>query len=132
MIHTKTRKRALVDTLFDLGLCISYDRVLDISTEIEKNICHYYEVEEAVCPQLKSDLFTTAAVDNIDHNPSSTSAHDLFHGTGISLFQHPDEDFTGVHRNITSNPDDTRRGRQKRTAQLPKTYTIVPPVAQLR
>ena len=50
MIHTKTRKRALVDTLFDLGLCISYDRVLDISTELGNTICRHYEVEKAVCP----------------------------------------------------------------------------------
>ncbi|KAI8487001.1 hypothetical protein Bbelb_352610 [Branchiostoma belcheri] len=34
-------------------------------------------------------LFTTAAVDNIDHNPSSTTAKDSFHGTAISLLQHP-------------------------------------------
>lgn len=40
MIHTKTRKRAIVDNLFDLGLCISYDRVLDISTELGNTICH--------------------------------------------------------------------------------------------
>ena len=33
--------------------------------------------------------FTTAAIDNIDHNPSSTTAKESFHGTGISLLQHP-------------------------------------------
>jgi hypothetical protein len=37
-----TRKRALVDTLFD--------RVLDISTELGEKIYHHYEVEKAVCP----------------------------------------------------------------------------------
>ena len=36
------------------------------------------------------DIFTTATVDNIDHNPSSMTATGSFHGTGISLFQHPD------------------------------------------
>jgi hypothetical protein len=133
MIHTKTRKRALVDTLFDLGLCISYDRVLDISTELGTRICYHYEVEKAVCPpQLKGGLFTTAAVDNIDHNPSSTSAHDSFHGTGISLFQHPSDAFTGVQRNVATNPDNTQRGRKRKAAQLPDTYTNVPPVALLR
>lgn len=108
MIHTKTRKRALVDTLFDLGLSISYDRVLGISTELGNKILHHYEVEKAVCPpELKGGLFTTAAVDNIDHNPSSTSTHDSFHGTGISLLQHPDDAFTGFERNVTANPGDT-------------------------
>ena len=88
MIHTKTRKRELVDQLFDLGLSVSYDRVLEISTELGNKVCHYYQTQKAVCPpQLKCGLFTT---DNTDHNPSSTSARDSFHGTGISLFQHPD------------------------------------------
>lgn len=73
MIHSKTRKRELVDILFSLGLCISYDRILDISTELGNKICHYYEQENAVCPpNLKSGVFTTAAVNNIDHNPSSS------------------------------------------------------------
>ena len=34
MIHGHTRKRELVDILFHLGLSISYDRVLDISTDM--------------------------------------------------------------------------------------------------
>lgn len=60
--------------------------MLAISTELGDKICHYYKMEKAVCPpELKGGLFTTAAVDNIDH--SSTSAHDLFHGTGISNTQ---------------------------------------------
>lgn len=44
-------------------------------------------------------LFTTGAYDNIDHNPSATTAKGSFHGTGISLFQHPTE----------NNPAETRR-----------------------
>ncbi|KAJ8048750.1 hypothetical protein HOLleu_01187 [Holothuria leucospilota] len=101
MIHTKTRNRELVDRLYVLGLSISYDPVLAISTELGDKICHYYKMEKAVCPpELKGGLFTTATVDNIDHNPSSTSAHDLFHGTGISLFQHPDNEFSGASRAV--------------------------------
>ncbi|KAJ8050257.1 hypothetical protein HOLleu_03391 [Holothuria leucospilota] len=77
MVHTKTRKRKLVDRLYDLGLSISYDWVLAISTELGDKICHYYKMEKAVCPpELKVGLFTTAAVYNIDHNPSSTRAND--------------------------------------------------------
>ena len=130
MIHTKTRKQGLVDTLFDLGLCMSYDRVLDISTELGNKICHHYAVHKAVCPpQLKGGLFTTAAVDNIDHNPSSTSAHDSFHGTGISLFQHPDDGFTGIQQNIATNPE---KGSKRKVAQLPDMYTNVPPVAMIK
>ena len=38
-LHAKTRKRELVDTLYNLGLSISYDRVLSISTEMAAKVC---------------------------------------------------------------------------------------------
>ena len=128
MVHTKTRKRELVDCLYNLGLSISYDRVLAISAELGDQICQYYKMEKAVVPpKLKGGLFTTAAVDNIDHNPSSTSAHDSFHGTGISLFQHPGNDFTGASRSIAYTSCGS--SKRKMSISLPESYTNVPPVA---
>ena len=60
-------------------------------------------MEKAVCPpELNGGLFATTAVDNIDHNPSSTNSHDSFHGTGISFFQHPDQEFSGSSRVVTA------------------------------
>ena len=130
LIHSKTRKRELVDILFHLGLSISYDRVLDISTDMGNKICQYYEREQAVCPpELKGILFTTAAVDNIDHNPSATTAHGSFHGTGISLFQHPSSESDGVHRTV---PEAAAAAPAKKRLQLPESYTTVPPVANPR
>ncbi len=38
MIHAKTRKKDLVDELFDLGLCISYDRVLSLSAQMGNRV----------------------------------------------------------------------------------------------
>ena len=133
MIHTKTRKRSVLDALFNLGLCISYDRVLDISTALGNTVCHNYEMQAAVCPpNLKAGLFSTSAIDNIDHNPSSTSAHDSFHGTGISIFQHRDDSNTGVQRSVIANPDDIPRNPKRKLAHLPTAYTNVPPAAKLR
>ena len=43
--------------------------------------------DKVVCPpSLKAG---TAAIDNIDHNPSFNNATSSFHGTAIYLFQHP-------------------------------------------
>lgn len=72
---------------------------------------------------LKCSLFTTAAVDNIDHNPTSTSSHDAFHGTGISLFQHPDSDNGGIPQVVTATSDSAIR-----YAHLPENYTSIPAV----
>ena len=130
MVHTKTRKRELVDTLYDLALSVSYDRVLNISTELGNNVCRHCEIEQAVCPpQLKGGLFTTAAIDNIDHNPTSTTSHDSFHGTGISLFQHPAHRLSGVQRTVATTHAKDCIATKKTLAYLPQTYTNVPPVA---
>ena len=88
--HAKTRSRELVEILYELGLSISCNRVIGISTDLGKDVCRSYAEVGAVFPfNLCSQLFTIAAVDNIDVNHSSATAHDYFHGTGISRFQHP-------------------------------------------
>ena len=89
LLHAKTRKRELVDNFFQLGLCISYDRMLSTSAALANTIISCFDMTPGPCPPgLFVGVFTTAAVDNIDHNPSSTTASDSFHGTAISLTQH--------------------------------------------
>lgn len=76
-------------------------------------------------PNLRLGLFTTAAVGNVDHNPSSTTAKDSFHGTKISLFQNSSADNPGTAReriNISDSSDKTV------TEEYPSTYTDVAPV----
>ena len=97
MLHAHTCKKELVNRLNHLGISISYDRVLRISAEIGNRVCEQFHREQVVClPKLRNSVFTSAAVDNIDHNPSSTTSKESFHGTGISLFQHPIYDGEGV------------------------------------
>ena len=66
---------------------------------------------------------STAAVDNIDHNPSSTTATQSFHGTAISLMQHPAFPGAGIDR-IMGGPN----ARGKAVDRLPHYYTDVPSV----
>lgn len=131
MVHTKTHKRDLVDCLFKLGLCISYDRGLSILTDMGNKLCDYYEREDVVCPpDLKGGLFTTAAADKIDHNPSSVSVKDSFHGTGLTLFQHPSNESRGVQWEVhTTNQDMVTASMKQSLSKLPELYTTVPPLA---
>ena len=69
----------------------------------------------------------TAALDNIDHNPSSTSSHDSFHGTAISLAQHPTAEKPGTDR-CTNVFDPEKSSKSKKIAALPSYYTDVPPL----
>ncbi len=55
-----------------------------------------------MCPlKLRKGLITVGAVDNLDHNPSSTASKDSFHGTGIQLIQLPSHEFAGEDRGQT-------------------------------
>ena len=79
--------------------------------------------------QLKGGLFTTTAVDNVDHNPSSTTSHDYFLGTGISVVQHPADKLSGVQRTVATTHAKDCIAAKKTVAYLPQMYTNVPPVA---
>ena len=127
MLHVKTRKRDLIYRLYALGMSISYDHVLRLSSDIANAVCEHFKETDTVCPpNLKKNVFTTAAVDNIDHNTSSTTAITSFHGTSISMIQHPNEDAEGV-----SNAIIKRRNLSpaKTIAPLPSSYTNILPLS---
>ena len=127
-IHGTTRSKTLVKSRHKMGLCISYDRLLSLSTDIANTVCASYESEEVVCsPKLKSSLFTTATVDNIDHNPSSTTAQDSFHGTAISLVQHSTDDESGTEREQPTIQSSAKSS--KTVAALPSSFTEVAPAS---
>ena len=89
-------------------------------------MCQRYEENGTVCPpNLRGKVFTTTVVDNVDHNPSSTTATGSFHGTSISLIQHPSTTEEGhcmgqiILRESSS---------EKCINPLPASYTNVPSV----
>ena len=127
MLQAETRKRGLVDKLFSLGLSISCYRILRLSAQMGNSVCQLYRIEQVVCPPtLHSNVFTTAAVENIDHNQSATTAKHSFHGTGISLLQHSTCADEGVARSSALTGRDTG---SKTVEPLPEYYTDVRPVA---
>ena len=83
-----------------------------------------FEEEGVVClPELRQGIFTAAGVDNIDHNPSATTACDSFHGTAISLVQHATTSSEGSDCGIPVIEATTES--QRKIAQLPEAYTNV-------
>ena len=126
LIHSQTRSRELIEKFNSYGICIGYKRLLTISTELANRVCNFYHNENVVCPpHLKSGLFTTGAVDNIDHNTSSRSAKDTFHGTAISLTQHPTIAEPGNNRGLTAIYDNNTSTTKIR--HLPEAYTEITP-----
>ena len=96
-VHTLTRSKDLVTVMYNLGISGSYDRVLQVNDELAVAICELFEGQKLVCPPiLRKGLFTVGVLDNIDHNPSATTAIGSFHGTGISIFQYPTVENPGI------------------------------------
>jgi hypothetical protein len=59
LLYAKTRKRQLIDALFQHVICISYDRVLEISTQLGESVLSQFMEDGVVCPAiLQKGLFT--------------------------------------------------------------------------
>lgn len=113
------REKSLIDTFYKLGMSILFDRLLTISSYIER-----YEKDRVVCHfKLGSGIFTRATVNNIGPCTSSTSSQDSFHSTTISLVQHPKP----RTERCTDVFDPVRSSMSRKTAALLSYYTDVPP-----
>ena len=66
-----------------------------------------------------------AHVDNIDDNTISLTAKNSFHGTAISLTEHPTNDLQGIGRNRVLINDDIPK--RKTGSNLPDAYTVIEP-----
>ncbi|KAJ8890300.1 hypothetical protein PR048_009808 [Dryococelus australis] len=66
-------------------------RELVVSTTFAELVVYIEDTRE----DSDNKRFAVAAVDNIDYDPSSTTARERFHGTGISLFQFPKQEEYG-------------------------------------
>jgi len=123
-VYTKTRKRKLVEMLNEHGISISYDRVLQISAQLGDATVSKYVEDGVVCPPvLRKGLFTTSAMDNIDHNPTATTATTSFHGTSVSVFQHPTKEDKGEERGQLKFGEE----KVKTVPELPDSFTNVRP-----
>ena len=124
--YAKTRKNSIIDKLFELGISVSFDRGLSITLNMANHATSQYREEKVVCQLiLRLNLFSTAGVDNIDHNLSSTTATTSLHGMGISLFQPPCTSALGIDRQ--KQFDESVESREKRMHLLPDYYTSVTP-----
>ena len=120
----------MIEKFAALGLSTTYNRVDEIETSIAKQICYQYQLEDLVRPpSLVKRVFTTSAIDNIDHNASSNTANRHFHGTGISLFQHLDT----VGKEESLRYDFKKSSNLlNQTLELPRYYTDISPMAKVK
>ena len=124
-IHSSTRSKTLIEKMYQMGISVSYDRIMEIEDWLAKSLCTRFKEDGCVSPAcLRKGIFSVGALDNIDHNTSSTTSFSSFHGTGISIFQFPTESVPGEIRPslVVPPPGTEHQG-------LPESYATVPTVA---
>ena len=102
-IQVLSRSRKLISLLHRLGISISYARVLELEDWIANAACDQYNEDGAVTSScFGKGLITVSALENLDHNLSSTTSVSSFQGTGISLMQMPTANVTTI-KNVKSS-----------------------------
>ena len=83
-VHSMSRNKTLIKQLHTMGLSISYDRVIQLEDQLAVSACERFKDDDMVIPAcLRKGLFTVGALYNLDHNSTSTTSSDSFHGSGI-------------------------------------------------
>lgn len=131
-LHSQTRSKKLVQLLYEKCLSVSYKRVLNIEVSVAHVIAQNARANSnIVCPtNLRQHIFTVAALDNLDHNPTSRTATSSFHGTGISVFQFPSSEKPGLSQEDVQIDVHARESETCGGLILPLSYTFVPPVGR--
>ncbi|KAK3924496.1 3-dehydroquinate synthase, partial [Frankliniella fusca] len=124
--YARSRSKEAIAELHELGLGISATRVYEISSAL----CHLSvkraEEEGFFCPaDLRRGLFTIGALDNVDHNPTSSTSTGSFHGTGISIFQVPTRQCPGQPRLFETSYESLPQSTTD-IPSLPDSYAVVP------
>ena len=90
-IHTRLRSKNIVTEIHELGLSVTYDRFLQLENQLATAVSLHTQKKRRCVPTTASTwFFAVGAVNNLDHNASSTTATaGSFHSTGIILFHCP-------------------------------------------
>ena len=91
---------------FCVCISISYNWLLGITRDLENRILHQYKLDGVFIPcNLKKNIFTIIAKDNINHNARSATVSKHYHGASFSVFQFPSVAFPG---DMIFYPDEIR------------------------
>ncbi|CAG9766130.1 unnamed protein product [Ceutorhynchus assimilis] len=125
--YGRSRDKHFVQEMHETGISVSPNRVTAVTSQLCRMVVKRALEEKVVCPSnLRKDLFTVAAIDNFDVKATSLSGNSEFHGTSISIFQHPTSSHKGVTRTFCTNYTDVKAGGERSVPELPDFYSTVP------
>ena len=121
-LYSTVRSRSLIQHLFELGVCVSYDRILSITKSIYENLRHNYDLHGIFLPtSVKKGCFVVLVKDNIDKNATANLIQSHYHGTSLSLLQFSEYENQGENLVNSNFIDGTHNN--KKLAPLPTEYT---------
>lgn len=123
--YGRSRDKRQIDEMHNLGLSVSHNRIMEVTSHLCRMAVAQAQTDGVVCPsQLKKNLFTVSALDNIDHKPTSNTSEGEFHGTGISIFQLPLQD-NPVPRSFEIKYEEIALAGNRSVPRLPDSYAVV-------
>ena len=130
-IYSHSRSKTMINWLyFCAGISISYDRLLSITKDLAARMLRQYERDKVFIPcNLRKNIFTIIAKDNIDVNARSTTATKHYHGTSFSVFQFPLVGFPDEPITYPEEPEGpaptNKQSISKKIDRLPSSYTEI-------
>ena len=113
-IYSTCHSRNIIDPFFSIGICISYDKILELTQNVYKNLRESYQQYNCFFPNaLKKGLFKVMMEDNIDMNARSTFVKSHYQGTSLSVVQFPNIDPESILESISKTVH--RANKIKRT-----------------
>ena len=122
-LYATVRAKTLIQKLFFLGICISYDRCIDICNSIAIRLLEKYQHDGVFVPDsLKREVFSIIAKDNIDLNAKCTKVKQHFHGISMTIMQFPPDEYCGVLGILQEKLYDFGPDHVNRKIELPDDY----------
>ena len=102
-LYSFIRSKTLPQKLHQIGICSSYQHVIDTVSDWGANALQVYKNNQVIPLKLRRMVFTVFTKDNIDKNSKSNEATKHFHGTSTCAFQAMKSVDDGIARRSSQN-----------------------------
>ena len=97
-LYSIVRSKSFVQILFQLGIVLSYDRILSFVNEVSQVVKNLHSGNKVLHFTLRMGIFTSFIDDNLYKNSSSVDAKARFHGTAMLVVKFLTADSLGLVR----------------------------------
>ena len=120
-LHGDSSHKQLINLVNAFGISVNYDRVIEIKRSMARGAIKQFDAKGVVIPtNIRSGVFVTFDVDNLDNHNKSNLSQFQFHRTAISVTNHLSWVNLGLER-----PSIQLDQKTLSALQLPGSYSVV-------